>query len=44
MPAIGANWRNSPPKVPLLKLQGDVPPHMLDTNDSWNAPQSIEVG
>lgn len=44
LPGIQAAWAGtSPVKVPLLKLQGAIPSHMLDTNDSWNAAPSVEV-
>lgn len=43
IPAIGAHWKDSPVQVPELKLKGNVPSHMLDVNDSWNASPSIEV-
>ena len=44
LPGIQAAWAGSSPvKVPLLKLQGAIPSHMLDTNDSWNAAPSVEV-
>jgi len=45
LPGIAAGWggSQSPPKVPLLRLQGNIPSHMLDTNDSWNAAPSVDV-
>lgn len=43
IPEIGAHWKDSPTKVPALRLRGNVPSHMLDVNDSWNASPSIEV-
>ena len=44
LPGIQAAWGGSPLKVPLLKLKGNIPSHMLDNNsDSWNAAPSVEV-
>lgn len=39
---IAASGGNRP-KVPLLKLQGEVPVSLLDTDDSWGNPPSAEV-